>query len=220
MNFRRGFKRLFIAFAVSWYVLGSLYLYSAWSSHYSSQKHNLDRCLDAARQDNEQSQVAQRDAPPRGLEGYVPINPKDLPLQSAQTSSVPGAKSQLKPPPKKLYDIHGNLLKLPEGYVLDQPVPEPQVKLPKGWTLIDEKGNPISESQLKLPKGYENYQPVPGPTPTLTAESCRAEWIVAPSTEETETAFVLLFPLALYGIAKVLAWIGKGFRDAPPPVSS
>src|ERR1017187_9506520 len=102
MNFRHGFRRLFVAFAVSWYVLGALFLYVAWTSHYSSQRSNLERCLDAARQDNEKLQDTRRAAPPKG----------------------PGAKSQLKPPPNALYDVHGNL------------VPESQPKLPEGWTLV------------------------------------------------------------------------------------
>jgi hypothetical protein len=120
MNLRRGFHRLFVVFAVSWYLLGALFLYNAWSDHYSTQKANLDRCLAAVR------------------------------------------------------DVNG------------KPLPP-------------------------LPKGYEDYKLVD----QLTESSCREHWIVAPVDERVETAFVLLFPMVLYGMAKILVWIGRGFRQEP-----
>ena len=143
MNVRRGFQRLFVAFGISWYILGALFVYDAWSSHYSRQKTDLVRCLAAV------------------------------------------------PQSKKYYDSEGRAIDLsaagrdpgrwapPTGYILDEP------------------------HRAERPS-------------TPTAESCREAWVVAPTEERFKTAFVLLFPMVLYGIGKVLVWISKGFREEPP----
>lgn len=47
MNARRGFTRLFFAAATCWYVFGGLYVYEEWSTYFSTQKANMDHCLDA-----------------------------------------------------------------------------------------------------------------------------------------------------------------------------
>ena len=124
---------MFLVFSVCWYVIGALWIYSAWSEHYAAQdknKRSLDSCL-----------------------------------------AMVG-----KPEPR--YDVN------------DRPIPELE--------------------SLKPPPGYVLRQQL------ITPETCREKWPAVVSDENKQTTFlVLIFPPFVYGIGKVLAWIGRGFRNEP-----
>jgi hypothetical protein len=81
------------------------------------------------------------------------------------------------------------------------------VRNPSRYTgYEDEHGHPIARATYPT----LSVHPI-----TDTEESCRKTWVVTPIEEYEATAFVILFPLMVYGFGKALAWIGKGFREGP-----
>src|ERR1039458_75078 len=121
MNLRRGFQRLFVVFAVSWYLLGALYLYDAWSSHFSRQQFDLNRCLAAVRDSNRRQDNA------NSHKKYFDVNDKPipeseikLPAKYHDVNGKPIPESEMKPP-AKYEDVNG------------KPIPESEMKPPKGY---------------------------------------------------------------------------------------